>query len=265
MGAGHEAEVAALEANLWSMWSCFGRGAGCRLVDEPDVLRFETPVAHVPYNSVLRCTTVDRAALDGILDAYRSRGVPLVWIVHPSAPAGLGQQLVARGLEEAERITGMAMALDALPGGGPVPAGVDVQEVGPDDHGPYLELLTWRYGLPPDGVETLRSIMRAARFGADGSPNRAWVACRDGEVLSKVTLHLDGRAAAIYGLATRPEARGLGLGRLLTVRAFEAARRAGFELGVLHSTPMAVPLYAGLGFHRVAPLALWAEPDTLQL
>jgi GNAT superfamily N-acetyltransferase len=247
------------------MWSCFGRGDGCRLVDEPDVLRFETPVAHVPYNAVLRCTTVDRAVLDEILEAYRSRGVPVVWIVHPSAPTGLRHQLVARGLEEAERITGMAMELAGLPDGGLVPAGVEVEEVGPDDHGPYLELLTWRYGLPPDGVETLRSIMRAARFGADGSPNRAWVACGDGEVLSKVTLHLDGRSAGIYGLATRPEARGLGLGRLLTLRAFEAARRAGVELGVLHSTPMAASLYASLGFHRVAPLGLWAEPDTLQL
>ena len=116
MGAGHEAEVAALEANLWSMWSCFGRGDGCRLVDEPDVLRFETPVAHVPYNTVLRCTTVDRAVLDEILEAYRSRGVPVVWIVHPSAPAGLGDQLVARGLEEAEHITGMAMELDGAAG-----------------------------------------------------------------------------------------------------------------------------------------------------
>ena len=83
MGAGHEPEVAALEANLWSMWSCFGRGDGCRLVDEPDVLRFETPVAHVPYNTVLRCTTVNHAVLDDILEAYRSRGVPVVWIVHP--------------------------------------------------------------------------------------------------------------------------------------------------------------------------------------
>jgi len=150
MGAGHEAEVAALEANLWSMWSCFGRGDGCRLVDEPDVLRFETPVAHVPYNTVLRCTTVARAVLDEILEAYRSRCVPVVWIVHPSAPAGLGHQLVAEGLEEAEHITGMAIELEALPDTGPVPAGVEVEEVGPDDHDPYLELLTWRYGLPPD-------------------------------------------------------------------------------------------------------------------
>ena len=257
-------EVAALEANLWSVWRQFGLGDGCRLVDEPDVLRFETPVAHVPYNTVLRFSG-DDAALDEVLDAYRSRAVPVVWTLTPSAPADLGARLEARGLERAEHITGMAAPLDAVPEPGAAPPGVDVLEVGPDAHEPYLELLTWRYGLPPDGVDTLRSVMRSARFGAPGSRNRAWIARRDGVVLCKVTLHLDGTAAGIHGLVTRPDARALGLGRLMTLTALAAVRAQGVQLAVLHSTPMAVTLYEGIGFRAVAPFELWAEPDTLHL
>ncbi len=260
----HPDDVAALEANLWSLWRQFGSGEGCRLIDEPAVLRFETPVPHVPYNTVLRFSG-DDADLDAVLAAYRSRRVPLVWVLHPTAPADLGARLAARGLEEAERITGMAARLAGVPAPEDPPVEVRVDELGPGEHEPYLELLTWRYGLPPDGVVTLRSIIRAARFGAPGSPNRSWVARRGGEVLCKVTLHLDGRVAGVHGVVTRPEARGLGLARLLTLTALGAARDAGYELAVLHSTPMAVSLYRAMGFEPRAAFGLWAEPDTLHL
>lgn len=107
--------------------------------------------------------------------------------------------------------------------------------------------------------------MSNARFGEPGSPTRGWVARRDGIVASKVTLHIDAGVAGIYGVATRTEARGLGLARLLTIRALEAALATGAEIAVLHSTPMAVGLYRALGFEKVTELSLYSTPDTLHL
>ena len=80
-----------------------------------------------------------------------------------------------------------------------------------------------------------------------------------------MTLHLDGDVAGIYGVATRPEVRGLGFARHLTLAALHAARAAGATTAVLHSTPIAVPLYASLGFNRVADFSLHASPGTLRL
>jgi len=257
-----------LEANLWSMWANFGRGERCRLIDEPDVMRFETPLAYVPYNTIVRFRVEDRVdeVLDSILDAYRARGVPLVWIVHPTAgPADLGSRLGARGLVEAEVVPGMVASLDGIPPAGPIPAGIEVTEVGPGDECPFIELVAWRYSLPPEAATTLRSIMTAARFGEPGSSTRGWVARRDGVVLSKVVLHLGGGVAGIYGVATKPEARGLGLARLLTIAALEEARASGSEIAVLHSTPMAVSLYQGLGFEAAADFRLYSTPGTLHL
>jgi GNAT superfamily N-acetyltransferase len=264
-GISVEQATAALERNLWSMWSVYGGGDGCLLVDEPGILRFETPVPYIPYNSVVRFQLDERvdATIDEILTGYRARSVPVFWAVHPSArPADLGARLAARGLVEAEIAPGMVLRLEQLPPRGPVPEGIVIEQVKPTDRDPWIQVTTWRYSLPPDAVPTLRSIMAAARFGEPDSASLGWVARRDGVILSKVVAHFAADVVGIYAVATRPEARGLGLARLLTIHALEAARAAGTQIGVLHSTPMAVSLYEAIGFERVADFRIYVEPGS---
>ena len=86
-----------------------------------------------------------------------------------------------------------------------------------------------------------------------------------GLVVAKVTLHVRDGVAGIYGVATRTEARRLGLGRHLTALAADAARSLDCELVVLHSTPMAVDLYRSIGFEHAADFYLYAPPDRLHL
>jgi ribosomal protein S18 acetylase RimI-like enzyme len=68
-------------------------------------------------------------------------------------------------------------------------------------------------------------------------------------------------SAGIYGVVTRPEARHLGLARILTLTAVYAARRSGYRLAVLHSSPMAEGLYKSLGFETVASFRLFASEE----
>jgi GNAT superfamily N-acetyltransferase len=260
--------IGALEGNLWSMWRQFGQGEGCHLVDEPDLLRFETPLPHVPYNAVLRFRCDHRVdeAVDAVLATYRARSVPVVWVVHPTArPADLPHRLRAHGLEEAEVMPGMIARLESLPAPDPAPAGIEVAEVRPDEEEPFIGLVAWRYGLPPDATGVLRSVFRRAGLGEPASPTRAWVARRDGEVVSKASLHVAGGCAGVYGVATRDDARGLGLARLLTLVALAAARASGASLGVLQATPAAVGLYRALGFEAVADFRLYSPPGALHL
>jgi ribosomal protein S18 acetylase RimI-like enzyme len=58
---------------------------------------------------------------------------------------------------------------------------------------------------------------------------------------------------------------GLGLARTLALRAFDAARREGYRLGVLHSTSMARSLYTKLGFRSIAPFRVFAPPQTFHM
>lgn len=270
VGAVSEAEaVAALEHNLWDMWSAFGRGEGCTLIDTPELMRFETPLPYVPYNSVMRCRLtgdVD-AVIDETLQAYQRREVPLMWVVHPTAqPSNLTDRLASRGLVEAEVCPGMVAAMSDIARPGRAPDEVVVEQLGVGTRGEFFELVAWRYSLPAeDSARTLLSIMAERGFGEPGCPTEAWVARINGTVVSKVILHTTGSVAGIYGVATRTEARGLGLAKHLTEVAVDRAREYGVHLLVLHSTPPAQSLYEGVGFRSVADFRLWSTPDTLHL
>ena len=263
-------EVRALEENCWTMWRIFGRGPQSRLIDTPDCLAYETPVAQVPYNAVLRFRPgsgdVDRAIAE-ILAPYRKRDVPVAWLVHPtSSPADLRERLGRQGLAFAEEILGMTRALDDLP---PLPdpgAGTEVFRGTGGNQDDWMQLVSWRYELPPSAAGYLSAVYRTAiESSVPGQSTTWWGARRGGETLSKVVLHVGAGVAGIYGVATKPEGRGQGLARLLILTALHEARRAGLGLAVLHSTPMAVGLYERLGFRRVAPFDIWAEPGRVRV
>jgi len=258
----------ALERNLWTMWSRFGRGEGCALHEDDDVLHFDTPIPTLPYNGVLRfsATTDAEPRIDAIFEHYRRRDVPFFWLVHPSArPSDLGERLRDRGFEEAEVLPSMAMDLRELAEPAAPPDGIEIREAATTDTETVLEMVAWRWGVPNTVAPRLTGIAPAFGIGVPGSAIRCWVARKDGVPVSKVVMNLDAGAAGIYGVSTKPEARGLGLARILTLRALHAARDAGHTLGVLHSTPMAVGLYEKIGFRAVVPFSVFAPPSALHL
>jgi len=262
------AALDALEHNLWTMWSRFGRGDGCDLHEHDHALYFDTPIPTLPYNGVLRfsaATDVDRR-IDAIFEHYRQRGVPFFWLMHPTArPSDLGERLRARGLEEAEALPGMATDLRELDEPAAPPPGIEIHEAATTDTETVLEMVAWRWDVPGEVAPRLTAIAPAFGIGVPGSAIRCWVARKDGAPVSKVVMNLDAGAAGVYGVATKPEARGLGLARILTLQALHAARDAGHTLAVLHSTPMAVSLYEKLGFRAVAPFSVFAPPRALHL
>jgi len=259
----------ALEENLWSLWSRFGRGDGCVLHEESDALWFDTPIPTLPYNAVIRFAVehdVDRR-IDALFAHYRKRGVPFLWMVHPGArPLDLAERLCARGMEEAETCPGMSMRLAELPKAKVPPGGFELREVTDETQAArLLELVGWRWAVPPQVLPMLPAVTRAFEVGRPGSVVRSWLAWRDGVPVAKVLLHLAAGAAGVYGVATIPEARGLGLARALTLEAFATARHEGYGLGVLHSTPMARNMYEKIGFRFQADFRIFAPPHALHL
>ena len=259
-------DFAAIEENFWSMWSQFGRGPGCSLHQFSGVTWFETPIPVPPYNMVIRldCEADAQAAIEAVDRHFRARAVRFLWVVHPSArPAGVTALLAARGFAEVEPLTGMAADLEDLPEAPAPPPGVEVHEVTPDrDVGPFLEFVAARWQVPAGARAHLQSIADTFRIGVRGSPNRAWIAVKNGHTLAKVFTHDAGGGVGVYGMATKPEARGLGLGRLVCITALDDARRRGHVSAVLHSTPMAVRLYESVGFHERSTFRIYAEPGS---
>jgi ribosomal protein S18 acetylase RimI-like enzyme len=184
-----------------------------------------------------------------------------MWVVHPTAqPADLGERLLARGLKEDEIVTGMVADLEHLPEPSPVPAGIEVHEADDaTDVRHVFELISWRWQIPPEAKDHHRALNQAFKVGRPDARVRCWLACREGVPVSKVVLNCAAGAAGIHGVATKPEARKMGLAGLLTIRALQAARQDGYRMAVLHSAPMAVSLYAKLGFEVAADFRVFAS------
>lgn len=258
-------EVALIEENLWSLWAQFGRGPGGCVHESATSLWFESAIPVPPYNMVVRFRgdhTAD-AEIDNIFARFRERGVRFIWMIHPTAqPTDLRDRLRARGFDEVEELTGMVADLSSLPDA-ELPAGIDIHEVTPGHElAMYSEFVAGRWNVPADAIEHLQMIFQIVQLGVPGSPNRAWMAFKDGVALSKVVLHETPGVIGVYGAATKPEARGLGLARAVCLRALSEARARGHDRAVLHSTPMALGLYRALGFRPVAPFGVFTTPNS---
>jgi ribosomal protein S18 acetylase RimI-like enzyme len=266
--------IDALEGNLWAMWRLFGLGRGCSLHEDENATWFETPIENLPYNGVLRFRSDGTSAevkeqVEAIFAHFQQRGVPFFWLVHPSMlPKDLDKLLEARGLVELESFPGMAALLDSIPQ--PVyevPGGIEIREViDAKDRASVMELIAWRWEVPEAARPLLPDVSSAFDVRGPGSQVRCWAAWKDGKPVSKVVLNITGEACGIYGVATRPEARGLGLARNMTLMACEAAREAGSRFCVLHSTEMAINLYRKIGFREQnAIFRLFCRPGSLHI
>ncbi len=265
-----DARISELEHSAWSMFSFIGRGPGGRMIDTPTRLVIETPVARPPYNGVWRFYDEGdrplRDQMEELLAPMMEREVNPIWTVHPTTDPGVRVELAGLGLECAEEVYGMAAAVADVPPPGDVPDGVEVVELTLDDSDVWLDLVSWRYGL---GEESSEYLIEAYRAGLD-ERTRVWIAMVDGQPVSKAGIHIDhlvnpGGVAGLYGVATTEAGRGRGLASLLCSTAVQAARDAGVERTVLHSTPMATSLYRRMGYEDVTTFELWAVADTLHL
>jgi len=264
----------ALEGNLWALWRLFGLGRGCNLHESEVATWFETPIENLPYNGVLRFRSDGTIAevneqVDAIFTHFQKRGVPFFWLVHPSMlPKDLDKLLEARGLVELESFPGMAAELDSMPQpSDEVPEGIEIREVsGIKDRESIMELIAWRWEVPEAARPLLPDVSSAFDVQGPGSQVRCWGAWKDGKPVSKVVLNITGEACGIYGVATQPEARGLGLARNMTLMACQAARQAGSRFCVLHSTEMAINLYRKIGFReQKATFRLFCRPGSLHM
>jgi hypothetical protein len=171
-----ENQVRITEEDLWGLWRRFGLAPGCALHEECGAVWFETPMTHLPYNAVLRFQVEGESEpiVDRIVGHYRARGVPFVWIMHPSAlPTDVGRLLEDRGLVQAEVIPGMTMDLAVLPPRESCPADVEIREVvSPEDLAGVQEMIAWRWDVPEKERQMHFDMMLSFGVGTPGSPLR---------------------------------------------------------------------------------------------
>lgn len=245
--------VSDIEDALVAQWSHFGRWPRGVLREEAGLVAFETPIASLPYNGVIRTWAGEGPAADAAIAAtasrYRERGVQFLWVVHPSAtPVDLGERLTAQGLEPVDRMVCMALELADWTAPPQAP-GVEFEEV-VDEAGmdAYTELTMRYWEIPDDERELVAEFHR--HWGPGRAPGHRYLAKIDGRAIGKGYVSLAGPpgVASIYGMSVLPEERGRGVAGGLGATLVGRAKAAGCERVVLHATTMAVGVYRRLGF-----------------
>jgi GNAT superfamily N-acetyltransferase len=246
-----------------AIWSRFcGAWSRGELHERGGLVWFRTPIRHLPYNGVIRTRmdALDEPLVDDVLMGYRERGTQCFWALHTlSTPASLAEALQARGLARVESMTCMALDLAGWSAPAP-PGGVVVDEV--DDmtglHA-YTELTLRYWEIPPEDAVLVAQLH--GDYGPRPDFGVRYLARVDGEVVGKGFLCFDAGApgvGAIYGMSVRPEARGRGVAGALTTAMLARAREEGHRRMVLHSSTMAVGVYARAGFAPCGKLDVYA-------
>jgi GNAT superfamily N-acetyltransferase len=253
--------AAAIEANLIENYAYFGQAPAGEVVERPSVILFRTGVPHAMFNGVVRARLAPHqleVVVDEALAYFRQYRLPMVWWTGESTrPAGLGEQLMARGLTYSGGMPGMAAELRTLAPGPDLPELEVRPVVDAESLARWQRAFTAGFALPEGARRAWEVFDASLSVGAD-LPWRRYVGLRRGQPVATAALHLAAGVAGVYSVSTVPEARRQGLGAAMTLAVLRDARALGYRIGILHSTRMGYNVYRRLGFEEYCQLGLYA-------
>jgi ribosomal protein S18 acetylase RimI-like enzyme len=258
-----DALLAAMESNMVAFWSSYGRAQGSTLHATSDVVWFYTGIQVAVFNGVLSARLTPnglKATHDRLQAKINEQGAPALWWIGPgSKPDHIGALLEEYGLEPAGETPGMAIDLaevDSKPGTIP---NLTIEKVSDTE----MQTLWGRICSAGMGVSEA-AIDALARLEATLSDpqykaQQRYIGFLDGTPVATSALVLDSGVAGIYAVATIPEARRKGIGRIMTVMPLLEARQMGYRVGILQASGMGHPLYKKIGFEDVCKYRLYFQ------
>lgn len=205
----------------------------------------------VLVNSALRIGTMDASEVLSRAEAFfAKRGHPYEMWIRDGADSDLEKTALAAGMRLAAELSGMV--LHHCPGDPEPSPGIEIRRVegirGIQD---FTNVAAEGFR---DEAPGLSELVRATFSEAQSliAPDTAAFVVEDhGEPASAAMTMVKDGVAWIGWVATRPEARGRGLGRLATLAATCAGFALGATLASLEATKMGAPLYLRLGYREV--------------
>lgn len=254
--------IRAIELNPESLWRHVASHSRDAIFHESHgYAAVSFPIGHALFNTVLRAHLSDGNAEESIRDArafYAARQKPWTWIVGPSSlPADLAAILEARGFVRSHETPGMALDLH----------GYEPRDAGAAEVRDLNGLRTWidvvlrGFGLPAEAGKPFYELHERAGF--DHSPARYFYVEEEGTPVA-CSMNFNGAGVTgIYCVATLPEARRRGYGERAMHASLAAAVEDGFDVAILHSSRMGLPLYERLGFREFCKLAYFLPGDPI--
>lgn len=214
------------------------------------------PFGNLIWNAHLGGESIEQQ-IHAVLAPIKKHNVPAAWIAGPaSQPANLGERLAEQGFFLESNMPGMAMDLAALQPT-PLPPGTTIAEVTEAEAmREWIQTLSVGYEIPDVVAECFAHWPAHLGYSAQ-SPMRAFLVRQDEKPAGCSILYLNDGLAGIYCVATRPEARRQGIGRLATGWPLLLAREMGYRTGVLQASAMGYPVYCKMGFEEFGKIQMY--------
>ena len=250
--------AAAADENLASTWSCMATAAGSGCEDDGLAVRvaFGLPIAFI--NGAFCRRRVAPSEADDIVGSairfFGARALPWLLWTRAGVDAALSAAAARAGLREVGGPP--SMVLPALPREAPsLPDRVRVARASVADLVLVQQILAEGFGMP---IEVAQTLMSAPLFDTAGTA--VVLGFLDDQPMTTSLVHVSGRTAGIYNVATRPDGRGRGVGAAATWAAVIAGLEMGAEHAALQSSASGYPVYAQMGFVDVGRYEQWEGP-----
>jgi GNAT superfamily N-acetyltransferase len=221
---------------------------GPNAVVEEKFARLLTGEAHPLANFAVVSDFDDLETTKRAIEPLASCGLPAA-VLYPGrdvAPS-IRAHLESAGFANHGEMPAMAVDIDGLAETA-LPEGYELVRMGDGAEGDvWAEILSVGYELPLVAAKLFAPNALCADMAPDAEIQ--FFAVLKGEVpVATSLLYLKDGLAGIYCVATIPEERGKGLGAHATAEPLRLAKRVGYGVGVLQSSPMGYPVYQRLGF-----------------
>ena len=217
---------------------------------EPDMVLYSTGAQSNYQNGVLRARFTSKnmaTRVDEALTYFKRRRLPMVWWVDPwSTPTELGDFLKGQGLTPEWEVPCMAIDLATMRRK-PLPARLTIHPV------ENLESLEICVATADRGFDRGRKIRndrwRETYTGVGLSPTKRWfTGFLDEKPVASSLLLLQNGLATVWIVTTLRRARGRGIGTAMTREPLMLAKELGYDIAVIQSSKMGLPVYKKMGF-----------------
>lgn len=231
----------------------------------PNIIWFSTDIPMAFFNSIcaanLKEENVD-STIQQIIEQGQSKNTPRLWWTGPlTKPENITKSLEAYGFMCRET-NGMAIDLSEMNEEIPKIPDFEIKEVEDTE-----TLKLWSqafkvgYGMPDAAEEVWTEHIERIGY-TEESLTRIYVGCLKGDPVASSLVYYGEGVAGIYSVGTSPEARGQGIGTAITMAPLIAARKRGYRVSTLQSTPMGFNVYKRIGYKEYCKIGLnvWRPP-----
>ena len=255
--------LAALESNMVAFWSAYGRATGGALQATSSVVWFYTGIQVPLFNGVLsaRLKPDDvKATFDDLQAKIDEQGAPALWWIGPQAkPDNLGSLLEQFGLQPAGEVPGMAFDLAMMDDRPETISDFAIEQVdGAERQALWARIAGVGTGFPDAATGAMVRI-ETTLSDPQYKAQQRYIGFLNGIPAATSALVLDSGVAGISAVATLPEARRKGIGRLMTVAPLLEARQMGYRVGILQASSMGYRIYNQIGFRDVCKYRLYLQ------